>query len=146
MSIVSRAFIPILFVAALGAGHFLGSEAQAQSSYFTSRGCTGCHSAPVAASCAGCHQHSGTLTATKNKTTSYAPGETVTITLTASGARTGWIGARLYDQTGAEVARSTGNQSGMGGSTLYPAVLSAPAPAAAGTYNWRMAYFGNNNG
>ena len=126
--------------------HLAGTPAQAQSSYFTSRGCVDCHSTPVVATCAGCHEHSGTLTATKNKTTSYSPGETVTITLTASGARSGWIGVRLYNQSGAEIARSTGSQSGMGGSTVYPAVLSAPAPATAGTYTWRIAYLGNNNG
>jgi hypothetical protein len=123
-----------------------GTDALAQSSYFASRGCTGCHSTPVATSCAGCHQHSGTLAAAKNKTTAYAPGETVTITLTASGARSGWIGVRLYDQDGSEIARGTGNQSGMGGSATYPATLSAPAPAAAGSYTWRIAYLGNENG
>jgi len=139
-------FFFALALTGLGALQLYSTEALAQSSYFAGRGCTDCHSAPTAATCAGCHQHSGTLTATKNKTTSYAPSETVTITLTASGARSGWIGARLYDQTGAEIARSTGSQSGMGGSTIYPAVISAPAPATAGTYTWRMAYFGNENG
>jgi hypothetical protein len=144
-----KTLVSIFFAMALtglGAVQFYGTEALAQSSYFTSRGCVDCHSAPTVATCAGCHQHSGTLTATKNKTTAYAPGETVTITMTASGARSGWIGARLYSQTGAEIARSTGSQSGMGGSTLYPATLSAPAPATAGTYTWRMAYLGNQNG
>ncbi|HIJ88619.1 MAG TPA: hypothetical protein HPP97_13230 [Desulfuromonadales bacterium] len=135
-----------LLAAPLIAFQLQGTEALAQSSYFSSRGCVNCHSTPVAATCAGCHQHSGTLTATKNKTTSYTPGETVTITLSSSGARSGWIGVRLYDQTGAEIARSSGSQSGMGGSATYPAVLSAPAPATAGTYTWRIAYFGNENG
>ncbi len=147
MKITSKWSMLLAFAMALaGVQLFTTTNAHAQSSYFTSRGCANCHSAPVASTCAGCHQHSGTLTATPNKATSYAPGETVTVTLTASGARTGWIGARLYNQTGAEIARSSGNQSGMGGSTLYPAVLSAPAPATAGAYTWRVAYFGNNNG
>ncbi|OHB25365.1 MAG: hypothetical protein A2X79_06020 [Desulfuromonadaceae bacterium GWB2_53_15] len=147
-STVSAQFFFALALAAtpLIAFQLNGTEAYAQSSYFTSRGCVNCHSTPVVATCAGCHQHSGTLTATKNKTTSYAPGETVTVTLSASGARTGWIGARLYSQTGAEIARSSGNQSGMGGSAIYPVVLSAPAPATAGTYTWRVAYVGNVNG
>jgi hypothetical protein len=136
----------LLTIAGIGAFQFYGANAHAQSSYFSGRGCTGCHATPVASTCAGCHHHSGTLTATKNKTTSYAPGETVTITLTASGARSGWIGARLYDQTGAEIARSTGTQSGMGSSATFPAALSAPAPATAGTYTWRMAYYGNQDG
>jgi len=140
-------FLALALVAApLAAFQLLGTEAMAQSSYFSSRGCTDCHSAPVASTCAGCHEHSGSLTATKNKTTAYAPGETVTITLTSSGARSGWIGVRLYDQTGAEIARSAGSQSGMGGSAVYPAVLSAPAPATAGSYTWRIAYLGNENG
>jgi len=125
-----------------------GTEAFAQSSYFSSRGCVDCHSAPTASTCAGCHEHSGSLTATKNKTTSYAPGETVTITLTSSGARSGWIGVRLYNQAGVEIARSAGNQSGMGGSATFGALsaVSAPAPATAGSYTWRIAYLGNENG
>jgi hypothetical protein len=151
MKKISNASLKFFFGLALIAAPLLafqlqGSDVQAQSSYFTSRGCVDCHSAPTVATCAGCHQHSGTLTATTNKTTSYAPGETVTVTLTSSGARSGWIGARLYNQSGVEIARSTGAQSGMGGSTVYPAVLSAPAPATAGTFNWRIAYFGNENG
>ena len=121
------------------------TSAHAQSSYFTSRGCIDCHSAPTVATCNGCHHHGNVnLSASANKT-SFTPGETVTVTLTG-GSRSGWIGARLHDQTGAEIARSTGNQSGMGGSTTFPAVLSAPAPMTAGTYTWKMAYFGNQNG
>jgi hypothetical protein len=64
--------------------------------------------------------------------------------MTSSGARSGWISARLYNQSGALLAISNGNASGMGGSTTFPASLSAPAPATAGTYTWRMAYFGNS--
>jgi hypothetical protein len=146
MKIFSRASVLFIFAMTLATIHFWGPEASAQSSYFTSRGCVNCHVAPTVATCAGCHQHSGTIAATTNKTTSYAPGETVTVTMTSSGARSGWIGARLYNQSGVEIARATGSQSGMGGSTVYPAVLSAPAPATAGTYTWKIAYFGNNNG
>jgi len=146
MKNISKLLIALSLALPLGVIQYLAPEAQAQSSYFSSRGCVSCHATPVVATCAGCHEHSGSLTATKNKTTSYAPGETVTVTLTSSGARSGWIGARLYNQSGVEVARSTGNQSGMGGSAVYPAVLSAPAPAAAGTYTWRIAYLGNQNG
>jgi predicted lipoprotein len=146
MNVTSKILALFFLTFALGVGQLWTSEASAQSSYFTSRGCVNCHAAPTVATCAGCHQHSGTLAAATNKTTSYTPGETVTVTLTASGARSGWIGARLYNQSGAEIARSTGSQSGMGGSTIYPAVLSAPAPATAGTYTWRIAYLGNENG
>lgn len=146
MQSVGKTSVFFLFAMTLATCQFWSTEASALSSYFTSRGCIDCHSAPTVATCAGCHEHSGTLTATKNKTTSYAPGETVTITLTASGARSGWIGARLYNQSGIEIARSTGNQSGVGGSTTYPATLSAPAPATAGNYTWRIAYLGNLDG
>src|SRR5512133_249129 len=134
-----------LIAAPLVAFQLQGSDVQAQSTYFTSRGCSGCHSTPVVATCNGCHHHgNANLSATANKT-SYAPGETVTVTLTG-GTRTGWIGARLYNQSGVEIARPTGNQSGMGSSTTFPAVLSAPAPLTAGTYTWKMAYFGNLDG
>jgi len=144
MKTLKTAVLPVLFI--MMGVVVIGVNAQAQSSYFSARGCTDCHSAPVATTCAGCHHHSGSIAATPNKTTAYAPGETVTVTLSASGARTGWIGVRLYDQTGAEIARSTGTQSGMGGSATYPAALSAPAPATPGAYTWRIAYFGNEDG
>ncbi|MBI5657009.1 MAG: hypothetical protein HZC44_09460 [Geobacter sp.] len=144
MKTLKTAVLPVLFI--MMGVVVIGVNAHAQSNYFSARGCTDCHSAPVAATCAGCHHHSGSIAATPNKTTAYAPGETVTVTLSASGARTGWIGVRLYDQTGAEIARSTGTQSGMGGSATYPAALSAPAPAAPGAYTWRIAYFGNEDG
>ncbi len=145
MRISSRISMLFIFALILTAFQLWGSEAQAQSTYFTSRGCVNCHAAPVAATCNGCHHHgNANLKATADKT-SYAPGETVTVTLTG-GTRTGWIGARLYNQSGAEIARSTGTQSGMGSSTTFPAILSAPAPATAGTYTWKMAYFGNQDG
>jgi hypothetical protein len=146
MNNIGKLLVLFCFSITLGVIQYMAPEAMAQSSYFSARGCTMCHSAPTTATCAGCHQHSGTLSATKNKTTAYAPGETVSITLTASGARSGWIGVRLYDQNGTEIARSSGNQSGMGGSATYPATVSAPAPATAGTYTWKISYFGNQNG
>lgn len=140
------ALISFVLALILGPFHFGGGEAQARSTFFNSRGCVACHDTPTAATCAGCHHHSGRLAATKDKATCYAPGEKVTITLTASGPLTGWIGARLYDQAGEEIARSAGPQSGTGSSTTFPAVLSAPAPARPGSYTWRIAYFGNQNG
>ncbi|RNC70333.1 MAG: hypothetical protein ED859_05835 [Desulfuromonadales bacterium] len=124
--------------------HFGGMEAQAQSSYFTSRGCASCHSTPVVATCNGCHYHGNrTLRAATNKT-SYSPGETVTVTLTSGSTRSGWIKAILYDQSNTQIAVSNGNASGMGGSTTFPASLSAPAPTSPGTYTWKMAYYGNS--
>ena len=142
----------MLFVmaATLIASQFFTTTARAESSFFTSQGCSGCHSAPVVATCNGCHAH-GThassskstinVTGTTNKT-SYAPGETVTVTITG-GYRSGWVRTVLYDQNNVELARSTGNASGMGSSTTYPATLTAPAPTAAGAYSWKVAWYGN---
>ncbi|WP_306532534.1 hypothetical protein [Geobacter sp.] len=72
----------------------------------------------------------------------------MTVTLTSGSTRSGWIKAILYDQSNTQIAVSNGNASGMGGSTTFPAALTAPAPATPGTYTWKMAYFGNsaNNG
>ena len=111
-----------------------------------------CHTAPVVTSCNACHAHgthpssaksSINVAGTTNKS-SYAPGETVTVTITG-GYRTGWLRAVLYDQNMAELARSTGNSSGMGSSATYPATLSAPAPATPGTYSWKVAWYGNQS-
>ena len=132
MKNVSKASVHFFFAVALVAAALVvfqlkGTEALAQSTYFTSRGCVNCHAAPVAATCNGCHHHgNASLNATTNKT-SYAPGETVTATLTG-GTRTGWIRAILYNQNNVQIAVSSGNASGMGGSTTFPAALSAPAP------------------
>jgi hypothetical protein len=138
-------FLALALIAApLVAFQLQGSEAMAQSSYFSSRGCTGCHSTPVVASCNACHYHGNrSLSATTSKT-SYAPGETVSVTLTTGSTRSGWIKAILYDQTGAQVAVSSGSASGMGASTTFPATLTAPAPLLNGMYTWKMAYFGNS--
>ena len=143
-------FALALVVAALLGFQLNGTEALAQSSYFTSAGCVDCHATPVVASCNGCHAH-GThasssksginVTGTTSKT-SYAPGEAVSVTI-AGGYRTGWLRAVLYNQNTVELARSNGNASGMGGSTTYPATLSAPAPTAPGTYAWKVAWYGN---
>jgi len=142
--------VPFLFTLALGISQIYSSEAEASSTYFTSQGCSGCHSAPVVATCNGCHAH-GThssssksdinVTGTTNKT-SYAPGETVSVTITG-GYRTGWVRAILYNQNNVEVARSSGNDSGMGSSTTFPAVLTAPAPTTPGTYTWKAGWYGN---
>ncbi len=74
--------------------------------------------------------------------TSYAPGDTVSVTITG-GSQSGWFRAILYDQSGTQVAISNGNDSGMGHTTTYPATLSAPAPTTPGTYTWKVSWFGN---
>lgn len=134
-----------LSAVALGLVQYAGSEAQAQSTYFTSRGCSSCHVPPVTATCNGCHYHgietAPALKGTTNKT-SYTPGETVSVTI-SGGDRSGWVRVILYDQTNTQIAVSSGNASGMGKSTTLPAVLSAPAPATAGTYTWKAAWYGN---
>jgi len=147
---VHFAFALALVIAALVVFQLKGTEALAQSTYFTDMGCVDCHAAPVTATCNGCHAH-GThassaksginVTGTTSKT-SYAPGEAVTVTITG-GYRTGWLRAVLYDQNTKELVRSSGNASGMGSSTTYPATLSAPAPTAPGSYTWKVAWYGN---
>jgi len=145
MKVNGKLLALFFFTIALGVSPLWSSEATAQSSYFSARGCVDCHAAPVAASCNGCHYHgNAALRAATNKA-SYAPGETVTATL-SGGSRSGWIKAILYDQSNTQLAASTGNASGMGGSATFPAALTAPAPTTPGSYTWKMAYYGNSNG
>ncbi|UPU37126.1 Ig-like domain-containing protein [Geomonas paludis] len=140
----------VLFVFALSLLSFQlwRNEAQAQSSYYTTMGCVNCHT--TTSTCNGCHAHGTHATSTKNtinvsgttNKTSYAPGETVSVTI-AGGYRTGWVRAVLLDQSGTQVAISSGTASGMGSSTTLPAILTAPAPATAGTYTWQVGWYGN---
>src|SRR5512133_858830 len=152
MKIFDRTAALGIFAIVLVATLIWSSQALAQSSYFISRGCADCHAAPVVATCNGCHGHGTHPSSAKSSInvagttskSSYAPGETVTVTITG-GYRTGWFRAILYNQNTVELARSTGNTSGMGSSTTYPAILSAPAPATAGTYTWKVAWYGHRN-
>jgi len=73
--------------------------------------------------------------------TSYAPGETVSVTI-SGGYRSGWVRAILYDQNMTELARSTGPNK-MGGGSGFPITLTAAAPATSGTYTWNVAWYGN---
>jgi len=149
MSSIKNASVFVFFAVTLAAIQFWGVEVRAQSSYFTSMGCVDCHT--PTATCNGCHAH-GThassaktginITGVTNKAV-YAAGETVSVTI-AGGYRTGWVRAVLLDQNQNELARSGGNDSGMGSSTTFPAVLTAPAPVAPGTYSWKVAWYGND--
>ena len=132
---------------AVAAAH--APPAAAISSYYTSN-CSGCHGTTVA-TCNGCHAHgthadssksSINVGGTLNKT-SFAPGETVTVTVNG-GYRTGWVRVVLFDQTGRELARSS-CPGGMGGcsTSVYPVTLTAPAPTTAGSYAWMVAWYGN---
>jgi hypothetical protein len=146
MKTINRIYVLFfLAMAGLGAVQFYGSEALAHSNYFTDRGCTGCHTSPVAATCNGCHHHGNKSLAAATDKKSYTAGETLTATL-SGGSKSGWIRAILYDQNNVQIAVSSGNASGKGSSTTFPAPLSAPAPTTPGTYTWKMAYFGNQNG
>jgi len=151
LKITSKASVLFFCAVALAGFQLWGTEARAQSTYFTSMGCVNCHAAPVVATCNGCHSHgthpssaksSINVAGTTNKT-SYAPGESVTVTMTG-GYRTGWFRATLFAPDGVtELARSTGTASGMGNSATYPATLTAPAPTTPGTYTWVIAWYGN---
>ncbi|QEM67729.1 hypothetical protein FO488_05880 [Geobacter sp. FeAm09] len=151
MKIGTKTALFFVFTLALVAAFQIGGrEAQAQSSYFTSQGCSGCHTAPAVATCNGCHAHGVHSSSAKSdinvkgttNATSYAPGATVTVTI-SGGYRSGWVRAVLYDQNQVELARSTGNASDMGSATTLPATLSAAAPATPGTYAWKVAWYGN---
>jgi len=146
MKIIKSISVIFIFVAAgMGAFQFYDSKALAHDTYFSGRGCTGCHASPVVATCNGCHHHGNSGLSAATDKTSYTAGETVTATL-SGGSRSGWIRAILYDHNNVQVAVSSGNASGQGGSTTFPAPLSAPAPTTPGTYTWQMAYFGNQDG
>jgi hypothetical protein len=144
MSRSNKLSMVIIFTMALAVLQFLSTEAMARSTFFSSRGCTSCHTAPVAVSCDGCHQHGArNLSGTTNKS-SYAPGETVSVTF-SGGSRGGWFQGRLYDQNNQLIGVSSGNASGMGSATTFPTVFSAPAPTEPGTYTWKVAWFGNSS-
>lgn len=112
--------------------------------------CTICHAA-TPNTCNGCHSHGTHSSSAKNdinvagttNKTSYAPGETVTVTMTG-GYRTGWLRGLLLDQNLNELARST-CPGGFGNCTtsVYPITLTAPAPSTPGTYSWAVSWYGN---
>lgn len=116
--------------------------------------CAGCHGATQ--TCNGCHAHGVHSDSTKSNINlvgatdkmTYAPGEMVSVTING-GYRGGWIRTVLYDQAMIELARSTGTvapgTSAPSGGPPYPVTLTAPAPSAAGTYVWSVAWYGNQS-
>ena len=125
---------------------------EARSTYYSANGCQACHG--TTSTCNGCHSHGTHSSSSKtgvnvkgatNKT-SYAPGETVSVTITG-GYKTGWIRAILYDQTMKQVAISKGTiksgASAPSGGPGFPITLSAPAPTTTGTYTWNVSWYGN---
>lgn len=114
--------------------------AAAFSSYYGAQ-CAGCHGT-TPNTCNGCHAH-GThasssfqginITGTTNKT-SYAPGETVTVTMNG-GWQSGWFRAYLYDGSMVQLARTNG--------ASYPVTFTSTAPSTPGRHTWNVAWFGN---
>jgi hypothetical protein len=123
------------FAIALAAGMSYAGTASAESSFYGSQ-CAGCHGT-TPTTCNGCHEHGGNVSGRLNKT-SFAPGETVSVTVTA-GTRTGWWRAAVIDGSGAVLQRVKVAS----GTT---ATIPVPAPGAAGSYTWRVAWYGNGEG
>lgn len=150
MKTIGRTSLGAVCAAMLFIFPFLVTRAFSESDFYTSD-CTGCH--PTATpTCNGCHGHGVhsskkksdiNLKGTTSKT-SYATGENVTVTIDA-GYRDGWVSVILYDQNGVKLARSSGNDSGQGHSTTFPATLSSPAPLTPGSYTWKVAWYGNES-
>ena len=112
-----KAGFVLFLLIACAAVVFWAPNASAQSSYYTSRGCSSCHGA-TPTTCNGCHEHGvrgrdgSASRASINKTT-FAPGENVVVTLAGgktSGATNGaggWVRGILY-RDNVEIARSAG--------------------------------------
>jgi hypothetical protein len=133
-------------VIALAFGLGLVDRPQATETLFYDR-CATCHDDDTP-TCGGCHQHRGTLLASSDQAV-YRPNHLVTITLSHSGGRSGWIRALLYDHTGAMVDLASGptgtGDDGLGNPVEFPVTLQANAPSIPGPYVWEAAWFGGNN-
>jgi hypothetical protein len=113
------------------------STAAAYSSYY-SPNCASCHG--TTSTCAGCHVHGAknssnalNVTATLPKTT-FTPGESFAVTVNG-GYRSGWVRISVFDQAGTEIAKAR--------VASLPATVTVTAPATAGTYSWKAAWYGN---
>jgi len=95
--------------------------------------CAGCHGA-TPTTCNGCHQHGGSPVGSIPKNT-FAPGESMTVSVTA-GTRTGWWRAAVLDASNRPL-QTLSVASGL------TATLTLPAPSSAGTYAWKVAWYGN---
>ena len=156
-----KAGFALFFLLASASFALWAPNAGAQSGYYTSRGCSGCHgTAPT--TCNGCHEHGvngrtgSPQSATVNKTT-FAPGENVIVTLrggrtsSATNGTGGWVRGILY-RNNVEIARSAGTVApgniGPSGGSGLPITFTTAAPTTPGTYTYAAAWFGNtgNNG
>ncbi len=129
----------ILAVAVLGliAAAALPSTASAVSSYYTSQGCSGCHGA-TPTTCNGCHQHGPSGLAGSLSATTLTPGQGFNVSVTA-GSRSGWWRAAVLDAANNVVGQVSMTASGT-------ATVAVTAPATAGTYTWKAAWYGNQYG
>lgn len=125
--------------------------ATASQQFYTSN-CASCHAASPS-TCNGCHAHGTHANSSKStinvagalNKSSFAPGETVVVTMTG-GYRSGWLRGFLLDQNLNELARSS-CPGGLGNcaTSVYPITLTATAPSAPGTYSWAIAWYGNDS-
>jgi len=141
-----KAGIVFFFLLACAAFALWAPNAGAQSNYYVDKGCSGCHGA-TPTTCNGCHHHGPSGDAAATNKTSYAPGETVTVTFTggrSSGATVGggWIRAILY-LNNVEIARSTGTGSPPRGGSGFPINFTTTAPASGTNLSYQVAWFGN---
>ncbi len=128
-------------------------HALARPGYFAND-CASCHPTSIE-TCTGCHSHGAEQSSAKNAIgitgqldkTTYAPGDTITATVTGgyepSGWAAGWLRVVLLDEGMAEVARHgcPGNEGGCVND--YPVTLTATAPSTAGSHTWAIAWYGN---
>jgi MYXO-CTERM domain-containing protein len=140
-----------LFFLLIGALAIRAPGAFASSGYFSSQGCSACHTGVSGSNfCGMCHAHGTHSSSSKNdinvkgtpNKSSYAPGETVSVQI-SGGYRSSQARAILYDQNGTELAVSTGTGGIPVNAPVWPVTLTAPAPAAPGSYTWKIAWYGN---
>jgi hypothetical protein len=141
-----KAGIVFFFLLAFAAVALRTPNADAQSQYYGTY-CAPCHGA-TPTTCNGCHHHGPSGDQAVTDKTSYAPGETVTVTFTggrSSGATVGggWIRAILYLNNVEVVGtRSTGT-GGMGGGPGFPITFTTTAPTSGSNLTYQVAWFGN---
>ena len=138
-SVSIRFCICLVLLVALSLG--APDQALGISSFFGSR-CAECHTDDTP-TCAGCHQHRGTVSAAADKDT-YDPDESMVVMLTRTGGFSGWIRGILYDQDENIIAVASGpsgtGDDGLGNPVTFPVTFTVTAPPSEGAYTWRAAY------
>ena len=142
-NVISKVAILCICAMIFGAFQLVGTKALALPSIYDST-CNGCHSSASARTCIGCHSVSN-FNGQTNKV-SYETGEAMSITISGTAeTATSWARFTVFDQNGNQVAQTSGNNSGYGGSSTLPTNLSATAPATPGTYTYAVAWFSNDS-